>query len=314
MRPLHFALLLVTLTLWGGYFVAGKFALELFPPFFLTALRFVVVAVVLLPWCGLPNISMKKVAILSVLLGVGNFGLGLAALGWGIDVPTAIVVGQLGVPFSCMFGSILLKDTLGPWRSAGLVIAMLGAVFIAGTPNVSNNYAAFIALLLASLAWGLANILMKQYGEVKIWPFLGWMSLMAAVELLILSAVFESGQIAAMQKIEWRELLGVLYLGLGTTVAAYAIWYYLLFRYLASQITPYTMLGPFIAFGLGKLFLDTPVDAQVMISGAITLVGVGIIVTRRPRLAMLGKVRARKLTQDVKADLPSADPNADPNV
>jgi O-acetylserine/cysteine efflux transporter len=309
MRPLHFGLLLITLALWGGFYVAAKFALELFPPFFLTALRFMVVAIALLPWCGMPNISLKKVFILSLLLGVGNFGLGLAGLGWGIDVATAIVVGQLGVPFSCMFGSIILKDTLGAWRSSGLVIAMLGAVFIAGTPNVASNYSAFVALLAASLTWGLANILMKQYGEVKIWPFLGWMSLMAAMELLILSAIFESGQIAAMQKTEWRELLGVLYLGLGTTIAAYGIWYYLLFRYLASQITPYTMLGPFIAFGLGKLFLDAPISPQVMIAGAITLLGVGIIVMRRPRLAMLGKVRPRKLTEDVKADLPSADPN-----
>ncbi|MCH2548088.1 MAG: EamA family transporter [Alphaproteobacteria bacterium] len=310
MRPFHFLLLLITLTLWGGYYVAGKYALELFPPFFLTALRFIVVAAVLLPWCGLPNISMKRVALLSVLLGVFNFGFGLAGMGWGINVATAIVVGQLGVPFSCMFGSILLKDKLGPWRSSGLVIAMMGAVFIAGTPNVANNYAGFIALLSASVGWGLANILMKQYGEVKIWPFLGWMALMAAGQLLVLSAIFETGQIAAMQKIQWREVVGVLYLALGATIGAYAIWYYLLFRYLASQITPYTMLGPFIAFGLGKLFLDSPITPQVMISAAITLIGVGIIVMRRPRLAMLGKVRARKLSQTVRDDLPSIDPNA----
>lgn len=309
MRPQHLFLLMLTLTLWGGFYVAGKFALVLYPPFFLTALRFLVVAAVLLPWCGLPNIPMKKVALLSVLLGVGNFGLGLAGFGWGIDMATAIVLGQMGVPFSCLFGSILLQDKLGAWRSSGLVIAMLGAVFIAGTPNVANNYGAFVALLCASLSWGLANILMKQYGEVRIWPFLGWMALMAAVQLLILSAIFETGQIAAMQKTTWKELSGVLYLGLGCTIGAYALWYYLLFRYLASQITPYTMLGPFISFGLGELFFDEPISAQVMIAGAITLLGVGIIVMRRPRLAMLGKVRPRKLSAEVQADMPSADPN-----
>lgn len=309
MKFRHFLLLLTVLVLWGGYYVAGKFALELFPPFFLTALRFIVVAAVLLPWCGLPNISMKKIALLSVLLGVCNFGLGLAGLGWGIDVATAIVVGQMGVPFSCMFGSMLLQDKLGPWRTFGLVVAMMGAVFIAGTPNVSSNHAGFVALLAAALGWGLANILMKKYGEVKIYPFLGWMALMTAAQLLVLSALFESGQMAAMQKMGWREAIGVLYLGLGATIGAYAIWYYLLYRYLASQITPYTMLGPFIAFGMGYLFLNEPISVQVLTAGAITLAGVGIIVVRRPRLAMLGKVRPRKLTADVKADLPSADPN-----
>lgn len=311
MRPFHFLLLLITLTLWAGYYVAGKYALELFPPFFLNAVRFALVAAVLLPWCGLPNISMKKVALLSVLLGVGNFGLGLAGLGWGIDVATAIVISQLAIPFSCMFGSILLQDKLGPWRSSGLVVAMMGAVFIAGTPNVSSHYAAFVALLISALSWGYANILMKQYGEVKIYPFLGWMALISAVQLFVISLLFESGQLEALQQTGWRELGGVLYLALGATIGAYAIWYYLLYRYLASQITPYTMLGPFLAFGLAMLFLNEPISTQVMIAGAITLVGVGIIVMRRPRLAMLGKVRPRKLTADIKADLPSADPHQD---
>lgn len=314
MKPRHFLLLLAVLVLWGGYYVAGKYALELFPPFFLTALRFVVVAVVLLPWCGLPNISMQKVFLLSLVLGVFNFGMGLAGLGWGIDVATAIVVGQLCVPFSCMFGSMMLKDKLGPWRTFGLVVAMMGAVFIAGTPNVASNYPAFLAALSAAMGWGLANILMKKYGEVKIYPFLGWMGLMTAVELLALSFLFETGQMAAMQKMGWRELAGVLYLGLGATIAAYGIWYYLLHRYLASQITPYTMLGPFISFGLGYVFLDEAISAQVMIAGGITLAGVSIIVVRRPRLGMLGKVRPRRLTAAVKADLPSPDPNASPDA
>lgn len=310
MRTSHFFLLLLTLLLWSGYFVAAKYALELFPPFFITALRLLLTAAVLLPWCGMPNISMGKVALLSTVLGVGNLGLGLAGLGWGINVGTAIVVGQLCVPFSCMFGSIMLKDQLGPWRSTGLVVAMMGIVFIAGTPDVEQDYAAFVTLLVAAMAWGLGNILMKRYGEVKIWPFLGWMSLLAAIQLLILSAVFETGQIAAMQKTGWRELGGILYLSLGSTVCAYAIWYYLLYRYLASQITPYTMLGPFISFGLGWLFLDERISMQVLIAGVITLFGVGMIVARRPRLAMLGKVRPRKLSKDIKADLPSVDPNA----
>lgn len=283
-------LLLVTLTLWGGYFVAGKYALELFPPLFLTGLRFAVVALVLLPWVGLPNIPLRQVFVLSIAWGVLNFGLGLAALGWGLDIATTIVVGQLGVPFSCMFGSILLKDTLGPWRTFGLVVAMLGAVTIAGTPNVSSNFAAFIALIVASAAWGLTNILMKRFGEVKIYPYLGWLGFFSCLQLFFVSFLFETGQIEGLYAMGWREFFGVVYLGLGATVVAYGIWYYLLHRYMASEITPYTMLGPFIAFAMGQVFFDEPISQQVLIAGAITLLGVGIIVTRRPRLAMLGKI------------------------
>ena len=274
--------------------MAGRWALDVFPPFMLTALRFAVVAIALIPWLPKRNLPFSKILVLSLLLGVLNFGFGLASLGWGLDNATAIVVGQMSVPFSCMFGAMLLKDSLGPWRSFGLVIAMLGAVVVAGTPNVSENFGAFVALLCACTGWGLSNILMKRSGEVKIFPFLGWMSIISCVVLVLLSAIFETGQMEAIQKAGAHEWGGVIYLGVGSTVGAYGLWYYLLHRHAASHITPFTMMGPFVSFGLSGLFFDEPISAQVVIGGLVTILGVGIIVVRRPRLAFLGKVLPKR--------------------
>lgn len=302
MRPTDFLLLFMTIILWAGYYIGGKYALMLFPPFFLSALRFLTVAAVLLPWVGMPNIPMKKVLLLSFLLGVLHFGLSLGALGWGLDLATTIVVSQLNVPFTCMFGAIILQDKLGPWRSLGLIIAMLGAVFVAGTPNVSENYPAFLAALTASFVWGGTNILMKTFGEVKIYPFLGWLGLFSGLQLLGISLATETGQWDAVMHAGWKEIGGVVYVALGSTVLGTGTWYYLLSKYRASQIAPYTMLGPFVSITLAMIFFNEPISNQVIIAGLITIAGVGIIVVRRPRLAVLGKIRRPEDTATTPSD------------
>lgn len=299
MRIGDFFLLLLTLILWAGYYPAGQYALELFPPFFLTALRFLVVTTALFPWMlRLSDVRMKEVMIVSFFLGTLNFGCGLAALGWGLDVATTIVVSQLGVAFSCMFGAILLKDRLGPWRSFGLVVALLGAVCVAGTPNVADNFTAFTMMLIASCSWGYANILMKRYGETKIFPFLGWVSFWAGWQVLAISLLTEEGQWEALQHMHARELGGIVYLGICSTVMAYGLWSYLLHRYPASQVTPYSMLSPFFGFAVSSIFLGTTFSSQVVIAALITIAGVSIIVIRRPRIAFLARARKPKTKQE----------------
>lgn len=291
-------LMFLAILCWSGYYVACEYALKLFPPFFITFLRFALLAITLLPFCGWPAMPFRRLLTLSLLLGVGNFGLGLASLGWGLDIPTAIIVGELSIPFSCMFGAMLLGDKLGKWRSFGLVVAMTGTVFIAGTPNASSNFDAFLSMLCASLSWGLANILMKKYKQVKILSFLGGLSLLSAVPLLGLSLAFETGQLETLSRIRWQEAGGVLYLTYIATLGAYGLWYFLLHRYPASQITPVTMVIPFLSLILAWIFFNQQISMQVIIAGLITVLGVAIINLRRPNLAMLGNIRLRRTPKE----------------
>ena len=300
MRLIDFLLLLVTLFLWGGNLIAGKFIVEIMPPFFLTSLRFLLVAAVLLPFSGRPNLSMKQMLILSVMLGSLNFGGSIVSVAWGLEVNSAIVLGQLGVPFSCMFGAIMLKDKLGPWRTMGLVIAMLGAVMAAGTPNIANNYPAFLAYMVSIIAWGYSNILLKKYGEVKIFPFLAWIGLFTGLQMLGVSFIYETGQMESLQQIGLPQVGSLIYLSIGVIVVANGIWYYLLNRYVASRLTPFTMLGPFISFTLSDIFLDEEITRQIVIAAIVSIIGVSIIVMRQPKLGFLGKVVPHKLRRGQK--------------
>ena len=55
MKPQHLALMLLCQFIWGVNFVAAKIGLQHFEPLFFVALRFSIVALLLLPFVGLPR-------------------------------------------------------------------------------------------------------------------------------------------------------------------------------------------------------------------------------------------------------------------
>src|SRR4051812_49120030 len=116
MPLLHIIYSLLVVALWGANFLASKFALEHFPPIFATALRFALLAAMLLPFVSRPNLSQAKHLIILSALGVMHFMLPQASLAVGLDIATCAVLNQLSVPFACLFGVFFLKEHIGFWR------------------------------------------------------------------------------------------------------------------------------------------------------------------------------------------------------
>lgn len=290
MRWLDMCLATAAVALWGINFVAAKFGMMLFPPFFLTAIRFLLVAIILVPFFPRPDReSMIRIFHLSIALGALHFPLLFAALWHGLDIATGTILTQLGVPFSCALGAIFFKDHLGMWRTMGMIVAFTGVVLVAGTPMVSENYIGFLLALGGAFAWGVANILMKRIGDVHIFTILGWMAMFSVPQLLLISFIFEDHQLMLLTDPPAPSILGLLYTVVFSTLVAYGMWYSLLKRYDISQVAPFALMTPFFGIAAGQLFFIEALTWQVIIGGLITMVGVGIIVLRRPKIAMLGE-------------------------
>lgn len=289
MKPLHIFLAILVAALWGGNFVAAKVALQALPPLTLLAIRFAVTAAILWPFVPEPTAPWKPIFLLSSLLGVVHFGLMFAAIWWGVDLPTAVVATQLGVPFSCLLGTILFHDTIGRWRALGMFVAFIGIVIIVGTPRIVEQFWPFMVSCSASLAWAVANIQMKRIGEVHILSLLSRLSLYAVPQLIILSLIFESGQKEAILSASHAVWMGMGYTVLFSTIIAYGMWYYLLGRFPVSQVTPYSLLVPVFGVAASQLFFHTPLSLQFILGGILTMIGVAIIIFRRPQEGILEK-------------------------
>ncbi len=122
---------------WGGNSVAGKLASDHWHPFTITAVRWVMVALVLLPFAWRPLRSEKEtirdnaslLLLLGVLLGAFNLCMYLA-LKYTSAINVAIE--QAAMPVLIMlFNFALLRVRVWPIQIAGLVLTIVGVIVTA---------------------------------------------------------------------------------------------------------------------------------------------------------------------------------------
>lgn len=281
-RPLHVALYVLVMVVWALNFPVAKVGLAQLPPMFLIALRFVLVAVLLLPFVARPTGRWRQVILISVTLGFLHFALMFSGLD-RLDAATAAITIQLQVPFASILAALFLNDRLGWRRALGMVIAFVGVAFIAGEPRLQGQYLALALVIAASAAWSIGNLQVKLLDGVNGMTLIAWSAVFAAPQLLLGSLVFEQGHQAALAAADWRALFSIVYQAVFVVVLGYGIWYWLLKRYEVNQSMPFTLLVPPLAVIASVVFLDEALTPPMILGGLMTVLGVGIITLRRPR-------------------------------
>lgn len=282
--PLHLLAFLGVMIVWGFNFAMVKWGLLDFPPILMTALRFTLVAAVLVPFVPRPRGRWREVALVSVTLGFLHFALMFTGL-HGIDAATAAIAIQLQVPFAALLAAIFFKDRIGWRRALGMAIAFAGVAIIAGEPRLSGSYLSLALVIAAALIWAVSNIQVKALHDVSGWTIAGWMSLLAVPQLLLCSFLLEDGQVAAIRTASWLGWSAVVYNGLAVMVLGYGVWYWLLKRHPVNVAMPFTLLLPIFGAASGVFALGERLTAGLLIGGGLTVVGVGIIILRRPTIA-----------------------------
>ena len=283
MLPQHLAMMVMVQILWGANFAVAKFGLDSFAPIFFVALRFTLVAVLLVFVVGLPKFSMlKRLLPLSITLGVMHFTLmflGMAEL----DAATSSIAIQLQTPFAAVLAVFFLGESLGWRRIAGMITAFAGVMLIAGEPRFSDDPWPLLSVVGAALAWAIANIQIKLLGDdIDAVTLNGWIAMLAAPQLLIASWLIEGPQWQNIPDATWMSWAALLFQAVVIAIFTYWIWYNMMRRYPVNQVIPFTLLLPLIGVAAGALMRDETVTWQMIVGGLATVSGVGIIVLRRP--------------------------------
>ena len=286
MLPQHIAMMVMVQVLWGANFAVAKFGLDSFSPIFFVALRFSLVAVLLVFVVGLPKPAMlKRLLPLSITMGVMHFTLmflGMAEL----DAATSSIAIQLQTPFAAIMAAFFLRETLGWRRIAGMITAFAGVMLIAGEPRFSDDPWPLLAVVGAAFAWALGNIQVKALGdEIDAVTLNGWIAILAAPQLLIASWLIEGPQWQNIPDATWISWAALLFQAVVIAIFTYWIWYNMMRRYPVNLVIPFTLLLPMIGVAAGALLRDETVTWQMIVGGLATVAGVGIIVLRRPAVA-----------------------------
>jgi len=283
MKPNDFLQALCVVVIWGFNFVAIKLSVTEIPPITLIVLRFSLTAVILIPLFRITRIQLLQILPVSLVLGVGHFGLLYIGLR-GADAATSALLIQLGVPFSSILAAIFFADKLGWKRSIGMGMAFCGAAFLAGEPQ-GGAIISIIALVVSAFCWAWANILIKKLQGIHPLAVIGWMGLITTPFIAMLSYVMETGQVDAVlsaSPIAWMTLA---YTIIGSSILAYSLWYSLISRLDVNQVVPFTLLAPMIGVGAGVLILGETLSVYKIIGGLMTIVGVFIIQMRLAKRA-----------------------------
>lgn len=284
MKVQHLSLMLLCQLIWGVNFVAAKYGLMHFEPLFFVAMRFTLVAVLLLPVVGLPRRKLMQLIPLSMTMGVMHFSLIFTGMRY-LDAATSSIAVQLQVPFAAILAAFFFKETLGWRRLIGMGVAFAGVVLIAGEPRFAGNLWPLLSVIGAALVWATANVQVKALGdEFDALQLNGYIAILAAPQLLIVSFLLEGNQWPQVLNASWVGWAALLFQAVIVAIFSYIIWYNMMRRYPVNQVMPFTLLLPMIGVLSGHLLLDEVITWQMLLGGLATLAGVAIVVIRRPNV------------------------------
>ena len=282
------ALLIAMNFIWGLNLIASKIGVEYFPPIFFTAMRFGSLALFLLPMLRLHRGQMNYLLWAAMLTGPAAFALLFTGVSLVEDASAVAIASQLGVPFSTLLSVWLLGEVIHWRRRLGIALAFAGIVIISFDPRVFTYRDGLTLVVFSSFVGSLGLIFVKRLRGIRPLELQAWISVVGGPTLLLLSLSFETGQWASVQNAEWQGWTALFFTTVMSSLIAHTAWYYLVSRYPVTSLSPLTLLSPLFGVFFGVTLLNDHLSTRVLVGGAVTLVGVLIVVMREKRLVDTG--------------------------
>jgi len=132
-------------------------------------------------------------------------------------------------------------------------------------------------LVVGAFSWALGQVMVRGLRGISGLAVTAWIAVLATPQLFLMSALFETGQVAALRNAGPGVWLATLYLGLVMTAMGYFLWNTLILRHEVGQIAPLLLLLPVFSVIGGVVFLGEHFDVARLLGGAVVLAGVGLI-------------------------------------
>ena len=260
--PLIVACLAAVWLIWGSTYLAIKWALVSFPPFYQMGTRFLVAGTLLAGWMLLRGARwpdrrewINATILGTLMLGVGY---GLTALA-EVSVSSGLVVAFIAIgpalqaAFEWPYG---VKPTRA--ETLGISLGLLGVLGLAAGQGFSASPQGLIAVLVASVAWKLGSVwslrgLPRALGgrALTLAPgAMGFASQMLAGGVVLMAASALLGERPGWP-IDPRALASWAYLVVAGSIVAFSAFMVLLQRTPTAVSSSYAYVNPLIGLVLG---------------------------------------------------------------
>jgi O-acetylserine/cysteine efflux transporter len=279
--PRDIVLVLLIVVAWSVNILTSALALRELPPFLFTALRFALLAVPLLPFVRRPPPGQwPRLLAVCLCVGVLHFGLSFTALKLAGDLSSPAIVMQSYVPMTTVLAWWWLGERFG-WRTgAAIALSFAGVLVLGFDPLVLDRPASLLLMLGAAMFLAVGTVLMKPLRGIDVRSQQGWMALISLLPLLAISAWWEPGGFAALANASWVAWFGAAFAAYVASLLGHGLYYVLVQRHPVAQVTPWLLLSPMLAVGLGIAFWGDRPGPRLWLGGAMVLGGVLVIALR----------------------------------
>lgn len=227
---------------------------------------------------------------MGLVLGMAKFGLLFIGMDRGMGAGLSSLVLQVQAVFTALFAALALGERPGGVRVLGMAVALAGIGVAAVDEGASGPVLAFVLVIAAAACWGVSNVLTRKAAPPDALNFMVWVSTVPVLPLLGLSLLFEGWDrdTEALAALDWSGAGIIVYVAWITTVFGFGAWGFLLSRYPASSVAPFTLLVPVFGMSSAALLLDESVSPLRWCAAALLVGGVALTSlagVRRPRPA-----------------------------
>ncbi|MGY2005247.1 EamA family transporter [Blastococcus sp. SYSU DS1024] len=271
---------------WGINFPATALALEHFPPLFMVALRFALVALPALLLVPRPAVPLRWLIGVGVGIGILQFAFLYAGMAAGMPSGLASLVLQASAPFTVLIAGFWLHERLSARQLAGVGLAVLGLAAIAVHRAQTAAWLPVALTLCGALGWAIGNVCSRRAQAPNALHLTLWSAAIPPLPMLALALVVEGpdrivGSLAtAFTAAALPAVLGLLYVVVVATLIGYGIWNTLLSRHPSNVVAPFSMLVPVVGVLASWLAFGETLDPVELVAGGF-VVG-GVLVASRP--------------------------------
>jgi drug/metabolite transporter (DMT)-like permease len=256
------------------------------PPFLMMAARSLIAGTLLFLWARLREGARPArgqwpaAAAVGALLFLGAHGL----LAWAEQtVPSGVAaLAMATIPVWMTLLDWASGGARPGWRAmAGLVLGLLGLVFLIGPgPRSGTTLAGLLALVASAFAWAAGSILSRHLPRPASLVLASGMQLMAGgAALLVVGLVRGEARGIESSVLAPRAVFSFFYMVVAASLVSFTAYMWLLRVSTPALVGTYAFVNPVVALFVGWAIGGESLDLRTLLASLVIVAGVALIVT-----------------------------------
>ena len=285
-----YAMILATVTIWGGSFASTKYALAQAEPMVILWLRLVIGMPILfagLLWERSLRLPSKNEAVALFLMGFQGIFFHQAIQSYAMKTAGAANANWMMIATPALvaiLGRIFLKETISGSGICGMIFAAAGVTLVIGRGTVvTANSGGFgsigdLIMLLSVLNWAVFLIVSRRVLTKDLSPaFVIFWEMLFALIAATPFAILTGSDFSVIPSFTMGTWTALIFLGAFSSALAYIFWFKALSIFTVAKVAVFQFLQPIAGVVISYFLVGERFTPWLFVGGSMILFGVWLV-------------------------------------